>query len=97
MTVNDSDEVSEYTKNIIEQLDEVVLSSPLKYNELRYTIDKSSESLGKKIRNAELQKIPVIIIVGPKDIEASQVSIRTHNGESKIALSELQKFLENFE
>jgi len=97
LTVNDSDEVSEYTKNIIEQLDEVVLSSPLKYNELRYTIDKSSESLGKKIRNAELQKIPVIIIVGPKDIEASQVSIRTHNGESKIALSELQKFLENFE
>jgi threonyl-tRNA synthetase len=97
LTVNDSDEVSEYTKNIIEQLDEVVLSSPLKYNELRYIVDNSSESLGKKIRNAELQKIPVIIIVGPKDIEASQVSVRTHSGESKIALSELQKFLENFE
>jgi threonyl-tRNA synthetase len=97
LTVNDSDEVSEYTKSIIKQLDEVVLSSPLKYNELRYIVDNSSESLGKKIRNAELQKIPVIIIVGPKDIEASQVSVRTHNGESKIALSELQKFLENFE
>ena len=97
LTVNDSDEVSEYTKNIIEQLDTIVLSSPLKYNELRYSIDKSSESLGKKIRNAELQKIPVIIIVGPKDIEAHQVSVRTHSGESKIALSELQKFLENFE
>lgn len=96
LTVNDSDEVSEYTKNIIEQLDNVVLSSPLKYNELRYSIDKSSESLGKKIRNAELQKIPVIIIVGPKDIEANQVSIRTQNGESKIALTELQEFLENF-
>ena len=97
LTVNDSDEVSEYTQKIKETLDEVVLSSPLKYNELRYIVDNSSESLGKKIRNAELQKIPVIIIVGPKDIEASQVSIRTHNGESKIALSELQKFLEDFE
>jgi threonyl-tRNA synthetase len=97
LTVNDSDEVSEYTKSIIKQLDEVVLSSPLKYNELRYIVDNSSESLGKKIRNAELQKIPVIIIVGPKDIEASQVSVRTHSGESKVALSELQKFLENFE
>lgn len=96
LTVNDSNEVSEYTKSIIKQLDEVVLSSPLKYNELRYTIDKSSESLGKKIRNAELQKIPVIIIVGPKDIEANQVSIRTHAGESKIALTELSVFLENF-
>lgn len=96
LTVNDSDEVSEYTKNIIEQLDSIVLSSPLKYNELRYSIDKSSESLGKKIRNAELQKIPVIIIVGPKDIEANQVSIRTQNGESKVSLSELKEFLENY-
>jgi threonyl-tRNA synthetase len=98
LTVNDSQEVYRYARDIIEEiLDEIVLSSPLKYNELRYSIDKSSESLGKKIRNAELQKIPVIIIVGPKDIEASQVSIRTHSGESKIALSELQKFLEDFE
>lgn len=97
LTVNDSDEVSAYTKNIIEQLDIIVLSSPLKYNELRYSIDKSSESLGKKIRNAELQKIPVIIIVGPKDIEAKEVSIRTQTGESKIALAELQEFLENYQ
>lgn len=97
LTVNDSQEVFEYTWQIEEILNSVVLSSPLKYNELRYSIDKSSESLGKKIRNAELQKIPVIIIVGPKDIEAKQVSIRTHTGESKIALTELPEFLENFQ
>jgi len=87
----------EYINSIKQTLDTVVLSSPLRYNELRYNLDLSSESLGKKIRNSELQKIPVTIIVGPKDIEAQQVSIRTHNGESKVALSELQKFLENFE
>lgn len=97
LSVNDSAEVMEYIDSIKQTLDNVVLSSPLKYNELRYTIDKSSESLGKKIRNAELQKIPVIIIVGPKDIEAKQVSIRTHSGESKVSLSELKEFLENFE
>lgn len=97
LTVNDSQEVFEYTRKIEDILDSVVLASPLKYNELRYNLDISSESLGKKIRNSELQKIPVTIIVGPKDIEAKQVSIRTHNGESKVALSELQKFLENFE
>lgn len=97
LSVNDSAEVIEYIDSIKHTLDNVVLSSPLKYNELRYNLDLSSESLGKKIRNSELQKIPVTIIVGPKDIEAKQVSIRTHSGESKVALSELQKFLENFE
>ena len=97
LSVNDSAEVMEYIDSIKQILDTVVLSSPLKYNELRYNLDLSSESLGKKIRNSELQKIPVTIIVGPKDIEAQQVSIRTHSGESKVALSELQEFLESFE
>lgn len=97
VSVNDSSEVLEYIDSIKQTLDTVVLSSPLKYNELRYNLDLSSESLGKKIRNSELQKIPVTIIVGPKDVEAKQVSIRTHSGESKVSLDELQEFLENFE
>ena len=97
LSVNDSSEVLEYIDSIKQTLDTVVLSSPLKYNELRYNLDLSSESLGKKIRNSELQKIPVTIIVGPKDVEAKQVSIRTHSGESKVSLDELQEFLENFE
>ena len=97
LSVNDSAEVIEYIDSIKHTLDNVVLSSPLKYNELRYNLDLSSESLGKKIRNSELQKIPVTIIVGPKDVESNQVSIRTHTGESKIALTELPEFLENFQ
>ena len=97
LSVNDSVEVMEYINSIKQTLDTVVLSSPLKYNELRYNLDLSSESLGKKIRNSELQKIPVTIIVGPKDIEAKQVSIRTHDGESKVALDKLKEFLEDKE
>ena len=97
LSVNDSDEVMKYINSIKQTLDTVVLYSPLKYNELRYNLDLSSESLGKKIRNSELQKIPVTIIVGPKDVESNQVSIRTHTGESKIALTELPEFLENFQ
>ena len=96
LTVNDSKEVLDYIENIKQILDKVVISKPLKYNELRYNVDTTPESLGKKIRNSELKKIPVIIIVGPKDIEAKQVSIRTQAGESKVSLSELQSFLENF-
>jgi threonyl-tRNA synthetase len=96
LAVNDSAEVLAYIENIKQILDNIVISKPLKYNELRYNVDTSPESLGKKIRNSELQKIPVIIIVGPKDIESNQVSIRTQAGESKVSLSELQGFLENF-
>jgi threonyl-tRNA synthetase len=97
LAVNDSAEVLAYIENIRQILDNIVISKPLKYNELRYNVDTTPESLGKKIRNSELQKIPVIIIVGPKDIESNQVSIRTQTRESKVSLSELQGFLENFE
>jgi threonyl-tRNA synthetase len=66
---------------------------PLKYNELRYELDDRSESLGKKIREAEMEKVPVILIVGPKDVEANQVSLRTQEGESKVSLDELEGYL----
>ncbi len=66
---------------------------PIKYNELRFTTDSRNESLGKKIREATTGKIPVQLIVGPKDQEAREVSIRTQNGEVKVALSELSEYL----
>jgi threonyl-tRNA synthetase len=93
LAVNDSKEVLDYIENIKQILDNVVISKPLKYNELRYNVDITPESLGKKIRNSELQKIPVIIIVGPKDIESHQVSIRSHDGEKKVDLNNLATFL----
>jgi threonyl-tRNA synthetase len=92
LTVNDS--VSEYVEKVKDILNDVVLMKPLKYNEIRYEVDDRSESLGKKIREAEVQKIPVILIVGPKDVEAGQVSVRTQDGESKVSLEELKGLLE---
>jgi threonyl-tRNA synthetase len=62
----------------------------VKYNELRFTVDDSNESLGKKIREATNWKIPVQLIVGPQDQEARQVSIRTQAGEEKVALDQLE-------
>ena len=38
-------------------------------------------------------KIPVQLIVGPKDFEASQVSVRTQEGEQKVAIGDLAKML----
>ena len=40
-------------------------------------------------------KIPVIIVVGPKDVEAQTVSLRLKDTEKTIGLVELAKFLEN--
>ncbi|MBR2998188.1 threonine--tRNA ligase [Candidatus Saccharibacteria bacterium] len=91
LTVNDS--VSDYVADIIDVLDNIVLEKPLKYNELRYTLDNASDSLGKKIKRATEMKIPVILIVGPKDAEEKIVSIRLRDKEEKVKLSDLKKYL----
>lgn len=94
LTINDS--VVTYVEEITSILSDTLLMEPLKYNELRYSIDDRNESLGKKIKEATELKIPVQLIVGPKDKEAGEVSIRTKEGESKVKLSELKEYLLNF-
>lgn len=91
VTVND--QISDYVSKITEILDDIVLDKPLKYNELRYTIDDSADSLGKKIKRATEMKIPALLIVGPKDAKENAVSIRLRDGEEKIALTNLTTFL----
>lgn len=93
LTINDT--VNDYVAEIRAALDEVVLSEPVKYNELRYTVDDRNESLGKKIREAAGMKIPVQLIVGPKDAEAREVSVRTQAGEEKVALEQLADYLKS--
>ena len=93
LTINDS--VGEYVAEIKEILTGIVLMKPVKYNELRFTVDDRNESLGKKIRAATAMKIPVQLIVGPKDQEAREVSVRTRNGEEKVALDSLADYLRN--
>jgi threonyl-tRNA synthetase len=92
LAINDS--VIEYCKNVESILKDIVLMKPLKYNEIRYETDYRKESLNKKIKEAELQKTPVIIIVGPKDVEANQVSVRTQKGEEKVLIKELKEYIE---
>lgn len=91
LTINDT--VLDYVEEITSVLSEVVLMKPVKYNEVRFTTDDRNESLGKKIREATAMKIPVQLIVGPKDKEAREVSVRTQAGEEKIALDELADYL----
>lgn len=93
LTINDS--VSDYVGQIQELLDKTVLMKPLKYNEIRYTVDDRNESLGRKIRDAAGMKVPVTLIVGPKDAEAGEVSVRLQHEERKVKLSDLNSFLES--
>lgn len=90
VTVNNS--VSDYITEITKILDKIILDKPLKYNELRYTVDESADSLGKKIRRATEMKVPAILVVGPKDAEEGIVSVRLRDKEEKIKLSSLGKY-----
>ena len=91
LTIND--QVMEYVSEITKVLDATVVMKPVKFNEVRYSIDSRNESLGKKIREATAWKIPVQLIVGPKDAEAREVSVRTQEGEQKIPLDNLSAYL----
>lgn len=91
VTVNDG--VLDYVSEIEDVLKQFVLDKPLKYNELRFTTDKTDDSLGKKIRRATSMKIPVILVVGPKDMEARTVSVRLKDEEKTVDLKSLGDFL----
>jgi len=93
LTINN--DVSQYVDKITSILSGVVLDQPVKYNEVRFTTDDRNESLGKKIREATAMKIPVQLIVGPKDVAAAEVSVRTHSGEEKVPLDSLAEYLNN--
>ncbi|MDB5159758.1 MAG: thrZ [Candidatus Saccharibacteria bacterium] len=91
LTIND--QVLPYVDEIKAVLSSVVLDKPVKFNELRFTVDDRNESLGKKIREATNWKIPVQLIVGPQDQESRQVSVRTQAGEEKVSLDALADYL----
>ena len=93
LTINDT--VLEYVDKITTILSEITLMRPVRYNDVRFTIDSRNESLGKKIREATSMKIPVQLIVGPKDMEANEVSVRTQSGEEKISLEQLAEYIES--
>lgn len=73
-----SDEQMEYAKTV---------QSELMRTGIRAEVDTRSESIGKKIRNAELMKVPVMCIVGQKEVEANQVSVRTRADGDRGAIA----------
>jgi threonyl-tRNA synthetase len=67
LTVNDSESVSEKAAQ---------MQKALKESGVRVELDDSNESVGKKIREASLGKVPYTIVVGEKEVENGEVSPR---------------------
>jgi threonyl-tRNA synthetase len=59
---------------------------------LRARVDDRTESVGKKIRDAELSKAPYMLVVGDKEIESDSVSVR-HHGDGDLGAMGLEALI----
>ena len=80
--------ISEKYQNYAEKV-----SSLLKNSEIRGLIDERAEKIGRKIRDAEVQKIPFMLIIGEKEVEEGKVSVRKHK-EGDIGTFTIEEFAE---
>ena len=79
-----SDKYQKYAKKVSELLEN---------SEIRALIDSRSEKTGRKIRDAEISKVPYMIIVGEKEENEGTVSVRKH-GEGDLGSFEMNDFIE---
>ena len=73
-----TDRAHEYAKGLVQQLKDAGI---------RAEGDYRSEKLGYKIREAQVNKIPYMLVVGDRDIENGTVSVRTRKGEDLGAMT----------
>ena len=66
------------------------VATVLKNNHFRVELDQDDESLGKRIRTAKIQKIPYLIIIGDKEIEAKSVTVE-HRGDRSLGMQTLDQ------
>lgn len=81
--LNISDKAAEYAEGVVKNL---------KDSGMRVEFDDRNETIGKKIREAELQKIPYILIVGEKEAAAKKVAVR-ERGKGDIGAVSIEEFL----
>ena len=78
-----SDKYQKYSEKVLESLEN---------SEIRALVDDRSEKTGRKIRDAEMSKIPFMIIVGEKEENEGTVSVRKH-GEGDIGTFTIEAFI----
>lgn len=70
------------------------VSEVLENSDIRARIDERSEKTGRKIRDAELQKVPYMLIVGEKEESEGMVSVRKH-GEGDLGSQKIEEFIKS--
>ena len=63
------------------------VASQLRQANIRVAIDKRNEKLGRKIRDAQVQKIPYVLVLGDQELQNETVTVRTYKQESLTTLS----------
>jgi threonyl-tRNA synthetase len=81
MAIPVAEPFTDYLQEVVKQM---------KFAGVRAELDSSDDRMQKKIRNAQMQKVPYMLIAGEDDQSAGKVSIRYRNGEQKnsIAISD---------
>ena len=82
-----SDKHKEYSEKLKEQFDKL---------NLRVELDEREEKIGYKIREAQLQKIPYMLIVGDKEVEANAVGVRSRK-DGDIGAMSVEDFINKIE
>ena len=77
-----SDKYMDYSKEVL---------NSLKISDIRAEIDDRSEKTGRKIRDAEVRKIPFMLIVGEREAAERKISVRRHGGED-LGSMKLEEF-----
>ncbi|MCI8833033.1 MAG: threonine--tRNA ligase [Clostridia bacterium] len=78
-----SDDNKEYAENLVEEL---------KLESIRVELDDSNEKIGYKIRKAQLEKVPYMLVIGKKEQETGTVGVRSR-AEGDIGAMDKQEFL----
>ncbi len=68
------------------------VTAALKAENIRAEADDTNESLGKKIRNAKMEKIPYLLVVGDKEVEAKTISVESRDA-GKLDAASLSDFI----
>jgi threonyl-tRNA synthetase len=69
------------------------VADTLKAQNIRVTVKHENETINKKIREGELQKIPYLLVVGDKETESDSVAVR-ERGRGDLGPIKIEKFVE---
>ena len=79
-----SDKHLKFAQKVVDQLKE---------SGLRVELDDRTETMGKKVRDAQMEKANYIVTIGDKELEKKKLAIRSRSGEVKFGV-DLNKFIE---